>query len=380
MASPDHWSFRALADELGRTSQNTFLHRWQDPSYAAQLPAWLRPKHWDYPGLSGGESAPKYLYRGEPAIYSSSLPSRARINTTFDPAELELLDELTGLASWCWRVRFGDPFRSIGWPQHYGFPTPVLDLTSDPLVALHFAADARASESTAPRIVYLLDLEAAVSKVYGPAGLATPLAAAGIAHEFCNRALRQSAWVICNRDAEAPLDFQQCEHLAGHVERFTVDGRDAAAFVRPELLDASSDFFACWPLAVLRSFKASIERPLPRRLAEWIVGRIPIFEQTPVQIFYNGSGRGSRWTLSSPAEASATDGRSYAAQAGAVIEELTGPGLPTPSGLLFGVPTGGQPHSNRWFRAGDECEVQWRYPFPGPPRYNGRAFERVIIR
>jgi hypothetical protein len=380
MASPRYWSFRTLADELAHASEETFSHRWQDPSLAAQLPTQFRPENWDYPGRSGEEQVPKYLYRGEAGTFSSSLPSRARVKASFDQAELELLDELTDMASWCWRLRFGDPFRSIGWPQHYGFPTPVLDLTSDPLVALHFAADAREAASTEPRVVYRLDLEAILPNVYGPAGQPAPLAAASIAHEFCNRAARQRAWVICSHDVEAPLDFQRCEHLAEHVERFTVDGRDAATFVHPELLDASSDFFACWPLAVLRSFKASIERPLPRRVAEWIVGRLPLFEQTPVRIFYDGRGRGSRWELVSPAEASAADGRCYAAQADAVVAELTGPDLPTPSGLLFGVPTGGQPHSDRWLRAGDECEVQWRYPFPGPPRYNGRAFERVTIR
>jgi len=150
--------------------------------------------------------------------------------------------------------------------------------------------------------------------------------------------------------------------------------------VRPELLDASSDAFASWPLAVVRSLKARIQQPLPRRLAEWIVARIPLFEQTPVHIFYDGAGVGSRWQLFSPAEAREADGRSYAADAKAVIEELISPELPTPSGLLFGSATGGKPGTDRLLRAGDECEVQWGFPFPGPPRYNARAFERVIIR
>ena len=238
MASEITWSFRALADNFASTSQETFLHHWQDASLAAQLPSQFRPKNWDYPGLSGEERPPKYLYRGEAGIYSSSLPSRTRISTSFDDTELKLLDDLTDMASWCWRLRFGDPFRSI-------------------LVALHFAADAPKAASASPRIIYRLDLEAVVSKVYGPVNQPTPLALASIAHEFCNRAVRQSTYVICNSDTQAPLDFQRCEHLAEHVERFTADGADAAAFVRPELLDASSDFFACWPLA---SFAASKQR------------------------------------------------------------------------------------------------------------------------
>jgi hypothetical protein len=139
-------NFRTLASELSSTAHLTFEHRWQDPSIAAQLPPQFRPPNWDMAGRSGVSDAPKYLYRGESAVYPGTTPSRARITTIFDQDELELLDELTSMASWCWRLRHGDSFRSIGWPQHYGFPTHVLDLTSDPLVALHFAADAAAAD------------------------------------------------------------------------------------------------------------------------------------------------------------------------------------------------------------------------------------------
>ena len=370
-------SFRELGDELGGAAQLTFEHRWQDPSIVPQLPPQFRPADWDMPGRSGVDRVPKYLYRGESAVYPASTPSRARITDTFPQDELALLDELTSMASWCWRIRHGDPFRSIGWPQHYGFPTHVLDLTSDPRVALHFAADGGAAGT---RVVYRIDLEAIESKIYGPGGAPTPLAAASIAHADCERATRQSAFILASNDTGSPLDFQACEHIAPHVERFTVDASDASAFVRPDLLDAGSDRFASWPLAVVRSFKASIEKPLSRRMAEWIVRRIPLFEQTPVRILYDGLGRGTRWQLFSPAEAGAADGRSYAADAGSVVDELVSDVLPAPSGLLFGVPTGGPPHGERLLRPGDECEVQWGYPFPGPPRYNGRAFERVIIR
>ena len=130
-------SFRELGDELGGAAQLTFEHRWQDPSIVPQLPPQFRPADWDMPGRSGVDRVPKYLYRGESAVYPASTPSRARITDTFPQDELALLDELTRMASWCWRLRHADPFRSIGWPQHHGFPTHDLDLTSDPLVALH---------------------------------------------------------------------------------------------------------------------------------------------------------------------------------------------------------------------------------------------------
>ena len=174
-------SFRELADELDRTARQTFVHYWRDSSYVSQLPPQFRPKNsqWDLPGAAGQDVAPKYLYRGEAGVFRGTLPSRARITNRFDAAELELLDELTSMASWVWRLRMGDAFRAVGWPQHYS-----------------------------------------------------------------------------------------------------------------------------------------------------------------------------------------------------VLQDLMSPDLPPPSGLLFGVPTGGAPNTQRWVSAGDECEVQWRYSFPG---YYGRAFEKVII-
>ena len=381
-------SFRELAGELDRSARQTFVHYWRDSSYVSQLPPQFRPKNsqWDLPGAAGQSVAPKYLYRGEAGVFRSTLPSRARIIGLFDAAELTLLDELTSMASWVWRLRMGDAFRAVGWPQHYGFPTAALDLTSDPAVALHFAADTREQPPPGLRVIYRLDLEAIEPKIYAPDGLPTPLQAASIADDFCVRAQRQSAWVLSAAEdlrpwrRNRPLDFQRSTYIAGHVERFTVEAADTGDFVRGDLLDSSSDLFACWPLAVVRSFKAYLQRPLPRRVAEWIAGRIPLFEQTPVCIHYDAQGRGSRWQLLSPAEASQRYGHSYDADRESVLEDLMSPDLPAPSGLLFGVPTGGPPNTQRWVFAGDECEVQWRYPFPGPPRYNGMAFEKIIIR
>lgn len=380
-------SFRELADEFAPAAGQTFVHHWRDPSYVSQLPPQFRPtsSDWDLPGAEGEEVVPKYLYRGEAGIYPSTLPVRARISNLFGPDELELIDELTSMASWVWRLREGEAFRAVGFPQHYGFPTSALDLTSDPVVALHFAADTRERPASRLRVVYRVDLEAIVPMVYAPEGLPTPLKLASIADNFCVRAQRQSAYVL--KAAEKPpevrqpdslFDFQRSEHIAGHLERFTVDAVDADEFVRGDLLDSSSDFFACWPLAVARGFKAYIQRPIPRRVAEWIVGRIPLFEWTPACIYYDPRGVGSRWQPLTPAEASQRYGHSYAADRESVLEDLISPDIPTPNGLLFGVATGGTPSTRRWVAAGDQCEVQWRYGFPDP--HFGRAFERVIIR
>src|ERR1051326_2452080 len=194
-------SFRELAAELQRDAGRTFAHRWEDPSYRASLPEIFRaslPQGWDMPGRSGTAEAPKFLYRGESGIFPQSLSSRARLtlDARFSTRDLDLLDRLTALAGELERSQT-DSFRSLGWPQHYGLPTYFLDLTSDPLVALHFAANSSVPNSSSMRVLYRIDFEAIESKVYGLAGRPTPLAAARIEQTTIVRAQRQRAWIIC---------------------------------------------------------------------------------------------------------------------------------------------------------------------------------------
>jgi hypothetical protein len=379
-------SFQALATELQRGAGGEFVHYWQNPSYANSLPEHFRkglPAGWDLPGQSGYEHVPRYLFRGEPDVYPSTRPSRGRLKTDprFTQRDLELLDELTDMAMWASNLRLADTGRALGWPQHYGFPTYYTDLTSDPSVALHFAAFAPGKPGPPQRAVYRIDLEAIVHKVYAPGGRETPLGASSIQHTDCTRADRQRAWVICGADSEAEeFDLQNCKHLGDHIEKFVVPATDAERFLKCDLLDASDDRFATWPLAVVRSMKAVIGGALPPAVAEWICDRIPLYDWTPVEVLYDGSGRGSRLTLLTPAQATQRFGQDFSADRRAVIEALLSAEVPAPNGIVYGVPTGGKPGTSRWLLPGDKCEVQWRYPFPGPPRWNGRAFETVILR
>jgi hypothetical protein len=378
--------FRDLAEVLAEGADKTFLHRWQDRSYASSLPpSWAKqlPAGWDHPGQSGETEAPKYLYRGESDVYPSSVSSRGRLNSSgrFTPNELELLDKLTYMASEVWNLRVLDRFRSVGWPQHYGFPTSMLDLSIDPMVALHFAAWTEGARASKTRVVYRVDLEAIEHKIYAPAGGYSPLAAASIMDVDCTRATRQRAWMICSRD-EAPLDFdfQNSEHLLPHMEKFAVDATDADSFVQPKLLDAQDDGFAAWPLAIVRGLKVETEGPLPRNVVEWLCNRMPLFEWTPVQAMYDGLGRGTRLQLLSPADAAMRDGRDYHADRQAVIEELTSPEMSTPNGIVFALRTGGKPGASEWLEPGQEYEFQWRYPFPGEGRWGlPGVFERLRL-
>jgi hypothetical protein len=386
-------SFQNLAQELHRGSSRTFTHRWQDPSYRNSLPELFRtglPAGWDLPGRSGVSEAPKYLYRGEPGVFASSLSSWGRLNNVgrFDARELELLDQLTDMASENINSRIADPFRAVGWPQHYSFPTVYLDLTSDPAVALHFAASSGGDPPPKKRVVFRIDLEAIERKIYRPAGQTTPLAAACIEHMDFTRAKRQRAWVICARRNALRFNLQWSWHIWGHVEKFTVDATDAESFLHQELLDAQDDTFASWPLAIVRALKIVAGGALPQALAKWICARIPLYEWTPLEVYYDEAGRGTQLGLLSPAQAAKRDGRDYRADPEAVVEEPVSPHIPRPNGIVFGIPTGGKPGTTKWLEPGSECEVQWRSGIPGPNRRLPAAlwpvipvaFERVILR
>jgi hypothetical protein len=354
-------SFRAFVDFLASEPCPTYTHRWRDPGMTVMQES----------------KVPKYLFRGEPGVFASSLTSRGRIQAggMFNAEELAMLDELTSMAEAAWTLRTLDRFRSLGWPQHYGMPTPYLDVTSDPSVAIHFAGWSTGSSRPPVRTLYRLDLEAIDHKVYSSEAPA-PLSLAWIGQIYCTRATRQSAWVLCSNDEKLEFDFQRSPHLSGAVERFTIDAVDAEGFFDPTLLSAEDDAFAAWPLAVVRALKVSIEKPLTPRVAEWICNRIPLYEWTPCEVTYDGMGRGARLGFLSPSQAAARDGRSYVADRTAVIAELTSTEIPVPNGILFGMPTGGPRGKTIWLNAGDECEVQWRYPFPR----RGRSFERVVLR
>ena len=334
--------------------------------------------------------APKFLYRGESGIFPQSRPSRARLarDVRFNARDLDLFDRLTDLAREVENRFVADRFRSLGWPQHYGLPTHLLDLTSDPAVALHFASHASDASPSPTRVVYRVDLEAVEAQVYGVAGRPTPLAVARIEQTEIVRAQRQRAWVICAQRDPDRFNLQRCWPLWRHMEKFLVDGTDAASFVRPDLLTAEDDAYAAWPLAVVRALKIIAGGALPRAVAEWLCARIPLYEWLPVQVSYNGLGQGTRFSLLTPAQARERDSRDYAADPQAIIEELVSPDIPTPNGFVFGTPIGGAAHSVKWLEPGSECEVQWRtglqsrdaelgaWPWAAFPL----AFAKVILR
>ena len=349
-------SFGELSERLLPDADRKFFHHWKnspkrDPGCRGSFE----------PGKSGTHEISKYLFRGEPGVFPSSFSSWGRMDAarSFNAEEIRQLEDLTELATVAVNVYIEDPFRAIGWPQHYGFPTYYVDLTSDPAVALHFAADAGKEASPKSRVVYRIDLEAIEDKVYSKAGAQTPLMAAQIHHLGYRRPARQRAWVIGGRDRSDRYDLQACAHLSPHTVRYEVDGHDAADFLQSGLLSAEDDRCASWPLAILRAIKFCFGGPLPRRLVEWICPRIPLFDPTPAEVTFNEAGLGRRVRFASPNEGQERGGGPYAVKLDDAIDELTSARPRVPNGLIVGIPVGGEPGETRQIEPGDEFQVAW---------------------
>jgi hypothetical protein len=379
-------SFGELARYLSEREGETFQHVWQNPSYRNSLPTHMR--RWlklDYPGQSGKSEVPRFLYRGEAGLFKHTFPGIGRViqERIFSRVELSLLFELSKLSMRVHTARLSkfDPQRAECWAQHYGIPTSLIDLTSDPRIALHFAAD---TQRPVPSncVVYRIDLRAIERKVYGPAGLPTPLSAANLAGTYFTRAVRQKAWFIrSNRRNSHRFDLQHSWDLGWHIERFKVAPQDREAFRRPDLLTAEDDSYASWPLALVRALKIIAGGGLKETLARYLCYRLPLFEWTPVRVQFDDRGREMGRYQLTPAQAKQETGRDYEADKQTIIDELVSPNVDRPNCLLFGVLRGGPAGGHAWIHSGDECQIQWLRGVEGPHLWTREGeFDRVVLR
>ena len=100
-----------------------------------------------FPLIGTAMTQPKsrYFYRGESAYYGSSRPSMYRFNNGID--RIKLMARWVTISEACYFLNQFDAVKH--WPvcnvnylalaQHYGVPTPMMDLTSDLKTALFFA-------------------------------------------------------------------------------------------------------------------------------------------------------------------------------------------------------------------------------------------------
>jgi hypothetical protein len=145
---------------------------------------------------------PKYLFRGEPGEYPCTFTSlrRAQEVDELTTKDWSLLIGLVRLCRDIFGAATGEGLDGIAFAQHYGVPTAHLDVTNDPMVALHFAA--AAPVHVARRTLFRIDLERCFPHVY----------ASCVGYQYCLRGKRQSAWAMCLADKErfGDFDLQHC--------------------------------------------------------------------------------------------------------------------------------------------------------------------------
>ena len=252
----------------------------------------------------------------------------------------------------------GEGLNGLGWAQHYGIPTTLLDVTNDPIVALHFAADARVEVTE--RTFFRIDLEKCFPHVL----------ASYLGHEFCPRGQVQSAWGLwlADKNKFSEFDLQNCPEIDDYVEKHIVQAGDTEKFVLPSLLEEENDGFAPYPIALIRGLKFRIGKSLSPSFASWIVSRIPLYDWIPCDVKYSLFGPVERVLLRSPNKALEEDGKSYKLSIKEITEELVSECFQTPNPTLFAM-LKGPPLKTERIGPGCSFDVyMWKPGFEPPPR------------
>ncbi len=293
----------------------TFTHRWEED------------------GKSGTIELPKFLYRGEPSVYSSTTTAQDRLMACDQlvKEDKRRVLEIVSLAMQVWGSRTGETLKAIGWAQHYGLPTYLLDVTHEPSVAMHFAAMPTDRSASSYRRVYRIDYERLIGLVH----------CVYLGGDYCIRARRQAAWGLLALDPTGrggrEFDLQQDKTIEHGVEMYTVSASDADEFLIPGLLDDRSDGYATWPAALLRGYKYRSGKPFSPDLADWLCDRIPLYDWIPCDVHFGLQGISESYSLRSPAAAEEEDGMSFCISKDALTSELVSERYHTPNPVLFAI-------------------------------------------
>lgn len=198
---------------------------------------------------TGGE-VPAYLFRGEPGIYHTTVPSCLRTLRPLPSMDVrDVLIEIEGDFLGEFEEEFGAG--TEGFLQHYGVPTQYVEFTSSPTVAAAFACRHPADQAGLIGV-----LETAVAR-----GKASILDLSH--HPLAGRAGRQQAWAVSCTGGSTP-DYKDpgcCGRIGLRWYSFG-RGEGDAAYLRDvdALTETRSDAVAEWMRTRVRSQRSRERR------------------------------------------------------------------------------------------------------------------------
>ncbi len=221
------------------------------------------------------KSVPKFLFRGEPDLYPTTLPGCSRLanDDSLDSTDREQLSTMVGaMCQWLSSPEsnfFISEHHAEGLLQHLGLPTRYIDFSEDPEVALAFAVGGRTYTDGRRARICLLDVVRGKDEGRG-------CVAQFRDHLWCERARRQKAY------GYGPIRFQDlkegeaCEEVGLRWFEFGISRTDVDLF-EPRyraLLDENSDSCA-GVLRVMINDYAIEAGPLRVPVAQWLTSRVP---------------------------------------------------------------------------------------------------------
>lgn len=192
----------------------------------------------EYQGRDLSDGRPRFLFRGQRAVYPSIRSTFSR--TTTEDMEIGQAYTVYRYAKQICQGLRGytiDHLDGVAVLQHYGWPTPLIDLTGTPEVAVFFALYGASAGSRA--VIYVVDSQMLPEQaiVVDHAFLTHTQDDGGFRHRW----LRQDGFAVTTREWRAATDAREFDLLAPplssalEAHEFTVSDAD-----RPELANVLS--------------------------------------------------------------------------------------------------------------------------------------------
>jgi hypothetical protein len=242
-------------------------------------------------GASLGKARmPPFLYRGEPAVYDSTMGGLWRAQSFLSHDDFECIQKLVLSAAVSLSEKSREPLpfgEAIAYAQHYGFFTPLVDVSSSVYVSAHFAAGSNAAENPSDDSKYGTFMRINLRRAQQHLELLRPTMLGG---RFARPSIQQ-AWTIEPPAAVGDREGERREDdywrnlksaffsESGIIEtlRWQRNPKQDPLFYNPFLNCPPDDPYIGWPVLLVNQF---VEKngPISNAVATLLLGRLPLYQ------------------------------------------------------------------------------------------------------